>query len=339
MLQRVHTLRHVRGKDPRRDLSSRSNESSCQATKGSIKGAERGRQNQILSVPQVPLAQYFDCINLKDAIELLIQRGWLKQFVKNPESERKTIKLIADGNKADKIVAMSVEHSGDFLNNVEIVPYSSTWEHFPSTNVIMGGTMNISMGIMKRKFEELMNVNLLAPSDSNKGGRHPLAFYDLEFPGGATNSAIPLLMRASMANTDVRRVLIDTRTSCDIMYTDLFQTLQLTEKILSPYVGNELYGFNSSSTQAWGYVEPLVTFSEKEAGKTIKYPFLVIDCLSLYNCIIGRTRLAQLSAACLTAHLKLKYHAKDGIIASLNGDIEAARRCFLQANKTQNSVS
>jgi hypothetical protein len=35
----------------------------------------------------------------------------------------------------------------------------------------------------------------------------------------------------------------------------------------------------------------------------------------------------------------LKYHAKDGIIASLSGDIEAARRCFLQANKTQNSVS
>jgi hypothetical protein len=34
----------------------------------------------------------------------------------------------------------------------------------------------------------------------------------------------------------------------------------------------------------------------------------------------------------------LKYHAKDGIIGSLNGDIEAARRCFLQANKTQNSV-
>jgi hypothetical protein len=65
----------------------------------------------------------------------------------------------------------------------------------------------------------------------------------------------------------------------------------------------------------------------------------VIDCHSLYNCIIGRTGLAQLGAACSTTHLKLKYHAKDGIIASLNGDIDAARRCFLQANKSQNSVS
>ena len=29
-----------------------------------------------------------DCIHLKDAIELLIQRGRLKQFIKNPEAER-----------------------------------------------------------------------------------------------------------------------------------------------------------------------------------------------------------------------------------------------------------
>jgi len=123
------------------------------------------------------------------------------------------------------------------------------------------------------------------------------------------------------------------------MYTDLFKTLLLKEKKISPYIGNELYNFNGSSTQPWGYVELLVTFGEKEAKKTIKISFLVIDCPSLYNCIIGRTRLAQLGAACLTAHLKLKYHAKDGIIASLNEDIEAARRCFLQANKSQNSVS
>jgi hypothetical protein len=34
--------------------------------------------------------------------------------------------------------------------------------------------LNVSMGSMKRKFEELMSVNLLAPS--NHRGRPPLAF-------------------------------------------------------------------------------------------------------------------------------------------------------------------
>jgi len=184
-----------------------------------------------------------------------------------------------------------------------------------------------------------MSVNLLVPSNSNIGGRPPLTFYDSELPGRAANSAIPLLVRASMANTDFRRVLVDTGASYIIMYTSLLKTLQLTEKNLSPYVGSELYGFNSSSKQPWSYIQLLVTFGEGEAKKTITVPFLVIDCPSLYNCIIGRTRLAQLGAACSTAHLKLKYHAKDGIIASLNRDIKAAKRCFLQANKSQSSVS
>ena len=56
----------------------------------------------------------------------------------------------------------------------------------------------------------------------------------------------------------------------------------------------------------------MVTFGEGEAKKTITVPFLVIDCPSLYNCIIGRTRLAQLGAA---------------------------KRWFIQANKSQSSVS
>jgi hypothetical protein len=133
---------------------------------------------------------------------------------------------------------MSVEHLGDFPDNVDITPYSCTWEQFPPANFITGGTLDISMGSMKRKFEELMSVNLLAPS--NHGRRPPLAFYDSELPSGASNYTIHLLVRASMANADVRRVLIDTGASCDIMYTSLFKTLQLTEKNLSPYVGNEL---------------------------------------------------------------------------------------------------
>jgi hypothetical protein len=231
-----------------------------------------------------------DCIHLKDAIELLIQRGRLKQYVKNPKAERKAVELIGDGSEPGRTIAMSVEHLGDFPDNVEITPYSCTWEQFPTANIITGGTLNITMGSMKRKFQELMKVNAMALS--NRGGRPPLAFYDSELPGGASNSAIPLLVRASMANTDVRQVLIDTGATCGIMYTSLFRTLQLTEKNLSPYVGDELYGFNRSSTQPWGYVELLVTFGEEEAKKTIKIPFLVIDCPSLYNCIIGRTGLA-----------------------------------------------
>jgi hypothetical protein len=142
--------------------------------------------------------------------------------VKNPEAERKAVELVGDGSEPRQTVTMSVEHLGKFLGNMEITPYSCTWERFPTANIITGGTLNISMGSTKRKFEELMSVIAIAPS--LREGRPPLVFYDSELPGGASNSAIPLLVRASMANTDVRQVMIDTGphvTSCTPAYSKL----------------------------------------------------------------------------------------------------------------------
>jgi len=50
-----------------------------------------------------------DCIHLIDAIEILIQRGRLKQFTRNGSPEIKTVDQIVDGNNQDVIVAMFVE--------------------------------------------------------------------------------------------------------------------------------------------------------------------------------------------------------------------------------------
>ncbi|MCI76101.1 hypothetical protein A2U01_0097370, partial [Trifolium medium] len=42
-----------------------------------------------------------------------------------------------------------------------------------------------------------------------------------------------------------------------------------------------------------------------ETAKSIKVQFLVIDCPSLYQCILGRTAIADLIAVPSTAHLKM----------------------------------
>jgi len=95
--------------------------------------------------------------------------------------------------------------------------------------------------------------------------------------------------------------MVNTGTSCDIMYSRMFKTLLLTKNNLSPY-GSKLYGFNGSSTNPYGYVEKLITFGQGGARKTVKVEFL------------GRPTMAELRSACLTSHLKLKYHAKDDTI-------------------------
>jgi hypothetical protein len=189
---------------------------------------------------------------------------------------------------------MAVEQLKIFPEHMDVTPYMCSCEHFLTSNIIIGGTSMLSVESMNRKFEELLSFNHLVQPGRKSRERPPLAFYDHALPGGAPNSAIPLLVQAWMANFDVRRVIIDTRASCNIMYTGLFKTFQLTKSNLAPYVGTQLYSFNGSSTKPWGNVELLVTFEEGNGMKTIKITFLVIDHTSLYSCIIGRTGLAQL---------------------------------------------
>ncbi|GAU44271.1 hypothetical protein TSUD_133170 [Trifolium subterraneum] len=59
---------------------------------------------------------------------------------------------------------------------------------------------------------------------------------------------------------------------------------------------------------------------------------------NLEACIIGRTAIADLPAVASTAHLKMKYYTDKGQVATLHGDIEAARRCFNAAYKGQGYV-
>ncbi|GAU51110.1 hypothetical protein TSUD_411870 [Trifolium subterraneum] len=261
-----------------------------------------------------------DCIQLKDGIEILIRHGKLKDYVKrkeNPRQEEKREGTPEDKPRSsrEKNVALAVWRPEDFyvpnhLKDTYEHPILNEWENFPETMVISGGVFDKhTIGSVKRKFEELitatsgMAVTLGKPKTSSL----PLSFYLEELPGGSANSQIPLLVRADMANFDVRRILVDSGSSCDIMYAHLFRTLQLDESHLTPYLGSYLQGLNRATTKPWGYVDLIVTFGHNETAKSIKVKFLVVDCPSLYQCIISRTAIADLPAVASTAHLKMNY--------------------------------
>src|SRR3954469_24098468 len=69
-------------------------------------------------------------------------------------------------------------------------------------------------------------------------------------------------------------------------------------------------------------------FREGEASRKVRTRFLVINCKTLYNCIIGRPTLAELTVVPSTVHLKMKFYTRTGRMATINADIEAARRIF-----------
>lgn len=131
-----------------------------------------------------------------------------------------------------------------------------------------------------------------------------------------------------MANFDVWRILVDQGSFVDIMYSQLFSTLQLDESHFTPYVGSDLQEFNGTITKSWGFMEVIVSFDMAETARAVKVQFLVIDYPSIYQCILRRPKMAELIAVPSIVHLKMKYYTAKGQVATLHGNIEVTRRCF-----------
>lgn len=155
----------------------------------------------------------------------------MEQFTKNGSPEKKITEQLANSTAKSTIAAMVFEHLGTFSENVEVTPYSCTCKSFPTTNVITGGPSKLTMGIVKRNFEELMSVNHMALPNTQTGGRPPIAFLDSDLSEGAPNSTIPLHIQAYMANVDVRRILValaHPAPSCIIVYSKSINLLRKT---------------------------------------------------------------------------------------------------------------
>ncbi|MCI38384.1 hypothetical protein A2U01_0059612, partial [Trifolium medium] len=101
-----------------------------------------------------------------------------------------------------------------------------------------------------------------------------------------------------MANFEVRRVLVDPGSSVDVMYAHTFETIQLNERNLAPYVGSDLQGFNGTTTKPWGYVDLIVPVGANETAKSIKVKFLVVDC-HLYINASSAGQPLQICSLCL----------------------------------------
>lgn len=52
-------------------------------------------------------------------------------------------------------------------------------------------------------------------------------------------------------------------------------------------------------------------------ARVMKTQFLVIDCESLYNCILGRPTISELKTVPSTAHLMIKYYTKKGRVVTV----------------------
>ena len=113
-------------------------------------------------------------------------------------------------------------------------------------------------------------------------------------------------MEAHITNFEVRRILVDTRASVNIMFAETFRALNIAEHLLDRSI-SPLISFFGDIVQPLESIHLPFTIGTGPYTTTITTNFLVVDCPTAYNVIFGRTGTNDLKAMVSTHMLLLKF--------------------------------
>ncbi|XP_030936296.1 uncharacterized protein LOC115961455 [Quercus lobata] len=122
---------------------------------------------------------------------------------------------------------------------------------------------------------------------------------------------------------NMHRVLIDNGNSIDILYYPAFQQMRIDKERLIP-TNAPLVGFGGSRVFPLGAVTLSVTVGDYPQQITRNVTYLVVDCSSAYNAIVGRPTLNSWKVVTSTYHLMIKFPTDYGV-GELRGSQMATR--------------
>ena len=123
------------------------------------------------------------------------------------------------------------------------------------------------------------------------------------------------------------RMLVDNSSSANILYYPVFQQMGIDRARLIP-TNAPLVGFGGTRVLPLGAITLSVMVDDYPQQITKDVTFLVVDCSSAYNSILGRPTLNLWKAATSTYHLMIKFPTEYGI-GELRGDQVAAHECYI----------
>ena len=96
----------------------------------------------------------------------------------------------------------------------------------------------------------------------------------------------PLVVAVQLANRRVRRVLIDNGSSVNLLFRSTLEKMDLTVAELKA-TSMMLYGFSGKRSVAIGTIKLVITLGEGPRTVSKLLEFVVIDCSTAYNAILG----------------------------------------------------
>jgi hypothetical protein len=252
-----------------------------------------------------------DYFALKQQIEALIRQGKLGKFVRQDKPE---IHPESRPPRQDENKGRQEDRPRDIIGEIR---------------TIVGGLASGGASRSSRKAYARQAHNILVTQKSRKSLKmddQVISFSEDD----ARNIHHPhddaLVVTLTIAGFITRRVLIDNGSSADIIYLPAYQQMKIDKEQLKP-IDIPLVGFTGDKVKPLGVVSLTIEAGTypKQARTSVK--FLVVDCPSAYNVIIGRPTLNKLRAVTSTYHLLVRFPTEHGI-GELKGDQATARECY-----------
>ena len=179
--------------------------------------------------------------------------------------------------------------------------------------------------IRSPKTVEIQAVSKLSRLDST------ITFSDSDLEGCQHPHDDPLVVRAIVANTTVHRVLIDNRSSADIIFASAFEKIGIGREKLEP-VNTHLQGFSGEKVFPLGSIQLVLTLGEPPCQATTTARFLIVDAPSAYNMLLGRPSLNAIKAIPSAYHMIIKFPTVHGV-GMVPRDQRVARECYTASMK------
>jgi len=248
-----------------------------------------------------------DCIHLKREIEKLIQSGKLRGYTRG-------------------------RHDENGWGTYEVRDNRHGEENKHTLNTISGGFAGGGESCASRKnyARQIMLIDEGSHTFVEKSS--DITFSAKDFEGVVPHDDDPMVITLQILNWNIKRVLINTGISADILTFEAFDRMGLSEEQLQPFQGT-LSGFTGERVHVRGYITLKTIFGAGNQAKAIKIRYLVVNAPNSNNIVIRRPSFNWLGALLSTKFLVMKYPLDDGGVGTIKGDQKVARECYLASLK------
>ena len=242
-----------------------------------------------------------DGIQLRKEIKYLIQRGYLRCFIAHESQAQNQAQSQAQAQQPPPPPRQTTTQHQQPLGEIHVIlgGFAGGGE---SSSARKAHLRNIRSG----EVIEVQAMSKLPRLDTS------ITFSDSDLEGCQHPHDDPLVIRAVVANKKVHWVLVDNRSSIDIIFASAFDKMGIGREKLEP-VSTHLRGFSGEKVLPLGLIQLVLTLGDPPCQATTTARFLVVDSPSAYNMLLGRPSLNAIKAIPSAYHMMIKFPIISGV--------------------------